>query len=926
MPTRLLFLLALWWCIAVIGHAAPASTPANRSTQAQPAIAFWYGANPPWAQLQAFDMVVVDPSHVPAPESVAPAHTRLAAYVAVGEVQPGRDYAARMNPAWFKGDNAEWGSRLIDQAAPGWPEFFTNEIISPLWQAGYRAFFLDTLDSYHRFAKTPEQRAAQEAGMVRVIAMLKQRYPSAQLIFNRGFEILERTHAQVFALAAESLFQGYDAGRKQYRPVPEADREWLLGQLNAAHTSYQLPVISIDYVPPGQTELARETARQITALGFIPWVAQPELASLGVGAVEAMPRKVLVIHDTLDDPYELRETPAVRYATMPLNYLGYDVDYADSRNLPDDMSDGRYAGVVVWLIKRPSPTEQAALVQWLSKAAEGKLPLAFVGDLSLLTGSTLGRQLGVSTGTAPRTGRTELLEKSPMMGFERAPPLETGGFDPITLKQGQPLLVLGKGAARQTAAALTPWGGYVMGEYAVATLATNTDNRWVVNPFEFFSSALRLPVMPVPDATTESGRRLLYIHMDGDGFLSRAEFKGNPFAGEVLRDQVVRKYRVPMSISIIEAELSPDGKPVRPLRPLERVAREIFAEPNVEIASHSFSHPFYWHKMSADSEGGYSLAVPGYRFDLAREVDGSIDYIENYLAPPGKKVQLFLWTGDCNPGEDAVARSRMRGVLNMNGGDTVITRSNPTVTAVEGLGMAKGAEYQIFASNQNENVYTNNWTGPFNGFERVIETFEMTDTPRRLKPINIYFHTYVLSKRASLASFERIMDYALKQETLPIFASEYARKVLNFRDLSIARVPDGWRIRGAGALRTVRLPRNAGIPDLRTSEGIAGYRVQGDIMYVHLAGDDATLRLSAKAASAPNLVASNGRIESVERSGERWRWRLQARVPLEFTLQNAERCEISVAGKRLAPARREGALNHYRLSQHAAEPLEANCR
>lgn len=242
--------------------------------------------------------------------------------------------------------------------------------------------------------------------------------------------------------------------------------------------------------------------------------------------------------------------------------------------------------------------------------------------------------------------------------------------------------------------------------------------------------------------------------------------------------------------------------------------------------------------------------------------------------------------------------------------------------------MVKGDEFQVFAPNQNENVYTNNWTGPFNGFERVIETFEMTESPRRLKPINVYFHTYILSKRASLASFEKVMDYALHQETQPVFASDYARKVLDFRTIAIARSAQGWRIRGAGDLRTLRLPRNAGLPDLRASTGIAGYRVQGDVTYVHLASGDADLRLTHQPATAPNLVSSNGRIEAFARQDKTWRWKLrtQARIPLEFSMQHLENCELRVAGQRLTPTRREGALNHYRLNQHAADPLETLCR
>ena len=50
----------------------------------------------------------------------------------------------------------------------------------------------------------------------------------------------------------------------------------------------------------------------------------------------------------------------------------------------------------------------------------------------------------------------------------------------------------------------------------------------------------------------------------------------------------------------------------------------------------------------------------------------------------------------------------------------------------------------------NENVYTNDWTGPFYGFRDVIDTFRMTGEPRRLKPINLYYHTYSASKVAAL--------------------------------------------------------------------------------------------------------------------------------------------------------------------------------
>jgi len=154
------------------------------------------------------------------------------------------------------------------------------------------------------------------------------------------------------------------------------------------------------------------------------------------------------------------------------------------------------------------------------------------------------------------------------------------------------------------------------------------------------------------------------------------------------------------------------------------------------------------------------------------------------------------------------------GLLNMNGGDTVITRSRNSWTQIAGPGMPRpGGLYQVFAPNQNENVYTNLWTGPFYGFRRVIETFELTGTPYRFKPVNIYYHTYAATKTASLQALHEVYRWALAQPLHPVHASEYIRKVLDFNDFVVARGENGYRLTGNGDLRTVRLPADAPITD-----------------------------------------------------------------------------------------------------------------
>lgn len=894
----------------------------------QPAVAFFYGANPPWDSLQAFDLVVVDPDHVARPAEVGLLHTELAAYVSVGEVHPSRRYAGKVPPHWLRGDNVAWLSRLLDQAQPEWPSFFVDEVIAPLWQAGYRAFFLDTLDSYHLFASTPAERAQQEAGLVAVIRMLKQRYPSARLIFNRGFEILDRTHDAVALLAAESLYKRYDASRQAYGDVPAEDRAWLHEQLTQAKQRYGIPVIAIDYVPAAEREQARDAARRIKADGFIPWVATHDLASLGVGAVEVMPRKVLMVLNARADQYALTLSESVRHGTLPLQYLGYTVEYANHQTLPQGTLSGRYAGVVVWLEGRTEPAEHKAIADWLARPVDERVPVVFVNDVGPMLTAPLQRRLGVSQGPDDSRSRLVRVEhQSPLLGYEQRPRPHPSEFVPLEADAIEPLLVLSKGKARQVAAAVTSWGGYVMYPYAVITVPSTEQERWVIDPVAFFRRALRLPDLPVPDVTTETGRRMLLIHMDGDAFISRSELPGAPYAGELLRDRVVKRYALPMTLSVIEAELSPQGLYPQLSARMEEVAREIFRAPHVEIASHSYSHPFVWHKLKRNpGADDYNLEIPGYVFDLRREIEGSRSYIEARLAPPGKRVALFLWTGDTRPGREGLALARQAGMLSMNGGDTMATRSRATLTAVAPYGIQIGDQFQVFAPNQNENVYTNNWTGPFYGYERVLETFEFTEQPRRLKPVNIYFHTYILTKRASLQALEKVFDWALSQELTPVRASDYVRKVEAFQHFAVARTDQGWRLRGNGALRTVRSPSAMGVPDLARSQGVAGYAAHQDSIYTHLSGASVDLIYAPVPTAAPRLVSANAAVQGAGPTERGYRWQFAGEVPLRFTLADAGDCRVIGAGQELRPTRSRDGQLHYRLSHHAAGSIEAICR
>ncbi|MBI5855777.1 MAG: bifunctional glycoside hydrolase 114/ polysaccharide deacetylase family protein [Nitrospirae bacterium] len=786
----------MWDCLlagGLLSLALSVSASLASDPAVQPTVAFYYGAELPVDELRAFDVVVVEPDHGFDPTTYRTSTSELFAYVSLGEVEPKRPYGKDMPQAWFNGTNTAWGAHVVDQTQPEWPAFVVERIVAPLWARGYRGLFLDTLDSYQLAVEKPEARRLQEQGLAAVIRAIKKTYPELRLIFNRGFEILPDVHREAFAVAVESLYQEWDQAQKQYGEVSQSERDWILGQLKTVTSQYHLPVIVIDYVPPAQRDLARRTAKKVKDLGYIPWVSTPALDYLGIGSIEVMPRKVLVLYDGRVDP-DLRKAPVHRFLDFPLNYLGYVPDHWDVQNgLPSFPLVGRYAGLVTWF-RSDTTAVSGVLPQWLQLHVEQGLHLAILDHFgfgpdnvrlkpfALLLSAVHGDLVPVT-----------VQFKDSRVGYEVAPLPDPEAFLPIRALKGHALLTIQRRAGEfQDAVAAMPWGGYALSPYVVRELLTPDQFRWVIDPLRFLQEALALPPMPVPDTTTENGRRLLLIHIDGDGFPSKAEFPGAPFSGEVVLKEILEKYKVPTTVSVIEGEVAATGKYPQLAPQLERIARRIFSLPFVEIASHSYSHPFFWMTQNQDPNKpeSVSLAIPGYRYSAEtfdREIAGSLDYINRTLAPAGKRAEVFLWSGDTNPPEDAIAKAYAARVYNFNGGKTLMTRTNPSLTAVAPLGLKKGEFFQVFAPNQNENEYTNLWTGPFYGFERVIETFELTEKPRRLKPINIYYHFYSGTKKASLRALQKVYDWALAQLVSPVSVSDYAKKVVDFQHLVIAR-------------------------------------------------------------------------------------------------------------------------------------------
>lgn len=866
--------------------------------------AFFYGQPAPTKLLAHFKQIVVEPENINDLDNLRSNGAKVFAYLSIGEVNLTRSWYSDIPKNWFIGSNNEWGSSIVDLTQEGWHDYLIHQHMAQLWKKGYRGFFLDTLDSYQMVAAESDDRLAQEKALIRLIKRIHQHFPGVKLIFNRGFEILPEVGQYAVALVVESLFQTWDHSSQRYIEVPEPDTTWLLNKLGKVRSKYGFQIIVIDYVDFKRKDLARKTAKKIFDQGFTPYVANPGLDILGVGELEIFPRKVLALYDGQQYPGGFHQAEVHKLIAMPLEYLGYTLDYLDvGSGLPDNQLTGQYAGIVTWF-NNDTLLKPNSYKDWLLRQIDSGMKIAIFGKLGFNADNTFLQRLGVNS-VSNIKGPLKIGLSTDIIGYEAAPypKLRTlTAWKAIDNRIENHLSLIDNEKQDLVAVFTGYWGGAALNPYVIEN-GYMGNHRWIINPFQFLSKALDLPDIPVPDVTTENGRRLLLIQIDGDGAGIRAEIPETPLAIKVIKDDFLVKYQLPSTVSIIEGEMAKGYS--SELTEIESLARDIFKLKNVEIASHSYSHPSSWFQKSiVDTRGDdYYLAVKDYEFDLNREINGSVGYINNKLAPENKRTQVFVWTGDAIAGRDALEMSYSLGLENINGGGATITKDVQTITHVPPLGYGINKQYQVYAPIASDHVYTNSWQGPFYGFDRVIETLQLTNSPFRLKPLHIHYHFYSGSKKASIDALKSVYDWSIKQESMPVWVSEYARKVNEFQNITLSQRLDGaWNIRGASFLRTIRLPKVMEWPDLGRSRGVVGVRKLDQGRYVHLLPeqDEVLLYTSSKPPLSSFLLHSNGVVRDWAWAKETVQFNMHAHVPLELVVASSKKeCFIRWANGRL---------------------------
>ncbi|MDP1975242.1 MAG: hypothetical protein Q8K37_04650, partial [Alphaproteobacteria bacterium] len=392
--------------------------------------------------------------------------------------------------------------------------------------------------------------------------------------------------------------------------------------------------------------------------------------------------------------------------------------------------------------------------------------------------------------------------------------------------------------------------------------------QWRINPFEFFRTAFATDEIIKPDTTTLFGNRIFYAHIDGDGWRSVSQVpeyeEKQCNCTQVIEEEIIKKHpHLPLTIAPIVADLDQQyfGTPA-----LIEQAKVIFSYPHISAASHTYTHPLNWkfyddpdpdakekklfgaslnqveyqyNRKEVDKKIGNGYALPrSYlfgEFQLEKELMGSINFIKK-LVPLNKKVSLFQWSGDCIAFESALKILKNNGIYNINGGYTRFDPEFPSYAFVGPIGRDEGDEWQIYTSSNNENTYTDDWTGKFFGYRYITDTFERTETPYRLKPLNLYYHMYSAEKTSSLKALKDNYDYINKQEKISLTAKQFVKIANGFFSTELQKLGDKkWLILNRGNTNTFRFDYATLLEiDWAQSKGIIGYNHFQGSLYVSL--------------------------------------------------------------------------------------------
>jgi uncharacterized protein (TIGR01370 family) len=229
--------------------------------------AVYYGNNLEYtAHLGDYDLGIVQPNtlSLPAIKKLTSSGKRLVAYITVGESD---GPSLGLPKEWVLGKNENWGSKFVDANQLGWQDRVL-ERATDIISFGFSGFFLDTLDTVDLYPKT-------KPGMIRIVERLREKFPNAVIVQNRGFAVLPETSHLIDAVMFEDYSTSFNFETQQYL---SSDGDANAIRLVQTAKQNGVKVLALDYAD--DPKLRRRAIDRAKAAGFLPFVTNISLNTL----------------------------------------------------------------------------------------------------------------------------------------------------------------------------------------------------------------------------------------------------------------------------------------------------------------------------------------------------------------------------------------------------------------------------------------------------------------------------------------------------------------------------------------------------------------------------------------------------------------------------------------------------------------------
>ncbi len=140
--------------------------------------------------------------------------------------------------------NTNWNSYFVDAGSPVWQEIIV-ERARQILAMGADGLFMDTIDSVDVDASTAP-------GMISLVKRLREEFPDAKLVANRGFSVLDYIAKYIDGMMFESFNTTWDFTSNRSRDLTESENEYniatAVNTINKNRKAHYFPVFALDYL------------------------------------------------------------------------------------------------------------------------------------------------------------------------------------------------------------------------------------------------------------------------------------------------------------------------------------------------------------------------------------------------------------------------------------------------------------------------------------------------------------------------------------------------------------------------------------------------------------------------------------------------------------------------------------------------------